>query len=193
MSWEESEPIKRPCPCGVGHYLVIERSDDWNRFEERWEMHCPDCVATNDLYARDYTRKGITATYRGWVPRSVLLELAAATAAVDEAKKCLTAYAVEAVGERWNAHFAGKTKKTVWRELTEHGKHYPSLGTFYVHVRDADLARVLKRYLEPRDLPTVVRILGLSGSELAMRIAEAERMERDLRELDNRAREQGVN
>lgn len=189
MSWEESEPINRPCPCGAGHYAVIERSDDWNRIDERWEMHCPACAPKYGLYARDYTHKGMAATYRGWLPRSVLQEFAAATTAVEEAKKRLTAYAVDTVGERWKTHFAGKTKKAVWRELTEDGKHYPSLGTFYAHVCDSGLARVLERYFDPRDLSTVVRILGPSGSELAARIVEAERMERALHEQDGRARQ----
>lgn len=190
MSWEDHEPIKRPCPCGKGHYAVIERSDDWNRFDERWEMQCPACNAKYGLYARDYTRKGMVATYRGWVTRDVLRELAAAMAAVEEAREQLTSYAVAALGARWTVHFAGKAKKAVWRELTEDGKHYPSLGTFYKHVADSGMARVLERYFDPRELPTVIRILGPSASELSERMAEVARLEREMDAQDSRARQQ---
>lgn len=190
MSWEVHEPIKRPCPCGKGHYAVIERSDDWNRFDERWDMQCPACNAKYVLYALDYTRKGMAATYRGWVPCDVLRELATAIAAVEEARKQLTSYAIAALGARWTAHFAGKAKKAVWRELTEDGKHYPSLGTFYKHVADSGMARVLERYFDLRELPTVIRILGPKASALSERMAEVARLEREMDAQDSRARQQ---
>lgn len=190
MSWEVHEPIKRPCPCGKGHYAVIGRSDDWNRFDEHWDMQCPACNAEYVLYTQDYTRKGMAATYRGWVPSSVLRELAAAMAAVEEARKQLSSYAIAALGARWTAHFAGKTKKAVWHELTENGKRYPSLGTFYRHVADSGMARVLEGYFDPRELPTVIRILGPSTSELSERMAEVARLEREMDAQDIRARQQ---
>lgn len=190
MSWEESEPIKRPCPCGKGHYAVIHRSDDWGRSDERWEMYCSSCEAEYGLYAHDYNRKGMKVTYRGWVLRRVLRELATASTAVEEAGKRLTSYAADEFGERWTAHFAGKTKKATWRELTEDGKHYPSLGTFYKHVAESGMARVLARYFDPRELPSVIRILGPGASELRERLAEVERLERELDARYSRARQQ---
>lgn len=190
MSWEESEPIKQPCPCGQGHYTMIQRSDDWGRFDERWEMHCLVCEAEYGLYGHDYTRKGMVVTYRGWVLRHVLQELATASAAVEEARKRLASYATDEFGERWTAHFAGKTKKAIWRELTEDGKHYPSLGTFYKHVAESGMAHVLKRYFDPRELPNVIRLLGPSTSDLRERMADAERLERELDAQNSRARQQ---
>jgi hypothetical protein len=156
-------------------------------------MQCRACGAKYGLYAHDYNRKGLIETYRGWVPRVTLNELAAARLARDKAEKCLGTDAEAAYGKRWLAHFDGKSKKAVWAELTENGKHYPSLQTFYVHVCNSGLDRVLLRYLDRRELPTVVRVLGPDAADLTARLAQFEQMERDLDELDRRAQQQTVN
>jgi len=96
-------------------------------------------------------------------------------------------------GERWIGYFKGKSKKKViCRELTENGKTYPALGTFYGHVRQLDIARVLESYLETDQLSIVVRILRLKGSVLAARLAEVQRVDRGLRADERHIREQAV-
>lgn len=190
MSWEDHAPTRRPCPCGKGHYTVFQRSDDWGRFEERWEMECGACKEKYGLHSATYNRKGIHETSSGWVPHAVLQEVAAARLRVEEADKRLTADAASQFGEPWRAHFDGKAKKTIWSELTEDGKCYPSLGTFYTHVRDSGLDRVLARYFDRRELSTVIRILGPSASTLGERMAEVERLERELDARSSCARQQ---
>lgn len=192
MSWEDHEPSKRPCPCCNGHYLVIQRSDDWGRSDERWEMHCPACAEKYGLYSATYNRKGMDETFSGWVPRPVLHEVATAEQTAQEAEKRLTDVASTQFGARWRAHFDGKAKKAIWRELTEDGEHYPSLGTFYAHVRDSGMDRVLARYLDRRELATVVRILGPAAAALTARISEVERLEEALDQRRSEARRQAV-
>ena len=190
MSWEDSVPIERPCPCGTGQYAVIGRSDDWNRYEERWEMHCPSCKKNYGLYASNYSRKGMTSTYHCWLPRSLLKELTAASDELEQAKKSLSVYVSTHLRERWNEHFIGKAKKAIWRELTEEGKHYPSLSTFYLHVRESSMEQQLARYFDYRELPTVVRVLQLNASELQSRIEQVRELERMLDEKHIHARRQ---
>jgi len=189
MSWEDGLPIKHPCPCGNGQYTVVERSDDWGRHEERWEMHCPSCLHRYGLYSFDYNRKGMVSTSHRWLPRQMLSELAVTASEVEEARKALSAYAVAQFQEQWNEHFRGKAKKAIWRELTEDGRQYPSLPTFYLHVRESSLEKQLARYLEYPQLPTVARILQVSSSELHSRIEKVQALERALEEKQSNARQ----
>ncbi|MDD4959372.1 MAG: hypothetical protein PHS51_08480 [Gallionella sp.] len=191
MSWEDSSPIARPCPCGMGQYFRIIRSDDWNRYEEQWEMHCPSCKKKYGLYAKNYSRKGMVSPYQCWLPHLVLEELAVATEELKQAEKTLSAYATAHYQEQWNNHFIGKKKKTVWRELTEDGKCYPSLSTFYLHIRESSLEQQLARYFNYRELPTLVRVLKLNASELYSRIEQVHELEHLLEERHSNARQQG--
>ncbi len=120
-------------------------------------------------------------------------ELAATEGKLERVKKRLTADAANRFWKRWRMHFDGKAKKAIWSELTEGGKHYPSLATFYAHVRESGIDRVLARYFDRHELPTVVRILGPGASELAAQIAQIERLEAELDEQRSLARRQAMN
>jgi hypothetical protein len=189
MSWEEGLPTKHPCPCGNGQYTVVQRSDDWGRHEELWKMHCQSCLQRYGLYSFDYSRSGIVVTSHRWLPRQLLNELAVTAAEVEEARKAASAYAVTQFQDQWNKHFRGKAKKAIWRELTEDGKRYPSLPTFYLHVRESSLEKQLARYFEFPELPTVARILQVGSSELQSRIEKVQAMERTLEEWQSHARQ----
>lgn len=188
MSWEEGLPAKHPCPCGNGQYTIIQRSDDWGRHEERWEMHCQSCLQLYGLYSFDYNRKGMIITSHRWLPRQMLSELAIRASEVEEARKAVSAFAVAQFQDHWNEHFRGKAKKAIWRELTEDGKRYPSLPTFYLQVRESSLEKQLARYFEYPELPTVARILQVGSSELHSRIEKVQAMERALEDRQTRAR-----
>jgi hypothetical protein len=153
-------------------------------------MHCPACKANYGLYTQDYSDKGIAARYRGWARRTLLLDLSAATENLEKEKGRLTDHARTEFRERWNKHFSGKTKKAAWRELTDDGKSYPSLPTFYTHIRESSLEQVLERYFECGELPTVVRILRLNGSDLETSLTRVQRLEEELKRKDHHAREE---
>lgn len=190
MSWEEGPSTKHSCPCGNGHYAVVPRSDDWGRYEERWEMLCPSCKETYGLYSLDYNRKGMVSTSHSWVPQQLLRELATGALEVEQAKEMLSAYAISQYEERWSRHFSGKTKKAIWRELTQDGNEYPSLPTFYLQIRDSSLSQQLSRYFNYRQLSTVVRILQLSDTELHVRMGRVQKLERALEEKHSHAQQQ---
>ena len=189
MSWEDGLPIQNPCPCGNGLYTVVQRSDDWGRYEERWEMHCPSCLQRYGLYSFEYNRKGIASTGHRWLPRRMLSELAVAASEVEGARKDLSAYAIAQFQEQWKEHFRGKAKKAIWRELTEDGKQYPSLSTFYLQIRESNLEKQLALYFEYPQLPTVARVLQVSNSELHSRLAGVQALERRLEEKQSNARQ----
>ncbi len=52
MSWHETRSEK-PCFCGKGKLVEINRSDDWNRHEHREHLECPECAAA---YERRFVR-----------------------------------------------------------------------------------------------------------------------------------------
>jgi hypothetical protein len=192
VSWEESTPIDRPCPCAAGYYAVINRSDDWGRFDERWEMHCTSCQSGYGLYVYEYNRSGMSNTHRSWLSRELLRELSSLESKLERAKQGLSQSAAAELRSQWFEHFAGKSKKAVWRELTEDGMQYPSLPTFYTHVRQSSLQRVLTRYFEYDELSTVERVLGLDNTELPVRRNQVAELEAELEAKHAYARQHAV-
>ena len=188
MSWEEMGSEHRPCPCRRGHYSVVRHSDDWGRHDEHWTMDCPQCRERYDLYETSFNRKGLWETFSGWVPKPLLEELAALGRELEAAKQDLAAYLVKHYETRWVAHFKGKTRGAIWAELTRDGQQYPSLGTFYRHVRDSGLTEVLQTYLGYRDVGIVVRVLGLSDPEPDRQVNGIAVLEHNIEQKEKEAR-----
>lgn len=190
MSWEDSEPQYRSCPCGKGRYSVVYRSDDWGRSDERWAMHCEHCSETHGLYSYNINRKGIDETYYGWLPESGLAEILRLNKKISHEERTLATYlkAVHAIG--WHRHFNGKTKKAIWRELTDDGSDYPSLSTFYDHVRRSGLDQILGSYLTYSHIKTLIRILQPKDTKLSAQVKAVKRLKRSLEEKSVRARQE---
>lgn len=192
MSWEDGPPEPHPCPCREGQYTITHRSDDWGRFDERWEMQCPRCRSTYGLYAWHVNHKGATIPCCGWLPRPKLRELAEAKSRTEAAEAALTTYLGSAYGGEWRAHFEGRKKSDIWRELTKNGDEYPSLGTFYSHVRASGLSSVLARYLEHSGASTVIRVLSLEDQKLRSMRAAIAKLKRHAATLEADARQHAV-
>ena len=140
-------------------------------------MHCRLCNTNYGLYTYYGNRKGITETYYGWVPKSLLCELAELRERIEKEKRGLESDMKARYGEKWRQHFTGKKKKAIWSELTQDGRTYPSLSTFYSHVRNSGLARALEEYLAYREVETVIRVLGLNDAELSSMIERIQELE----------------
>jgi hypothetical protein len=65
----------------------------------------------------------------------------------------------------------------VWAALTEDGSRYPSLSTFYSHVRNQSLRSVLDGYFERHSVTTVIRILGLTDAILNEMLSKSEMLD----------------
>lgn len=192
MSWEESKPEPHPCPCGKGHYTVTHRSDDWGRFEDHWAMHCRHCNTNYVLYTYYGNRKGITETYHGWVPKPLLCELAELRERIEKEERRLATYLKAQYGEKWRQHFSGKRKKAIWSELTQDGRTYPSLSTFYSHIRNSGLVRVLEEYLAYREAETVIRVLELNDVGLSSIIERIQELEQATKQKEQHVRQKAV-
>lgn len=192
MSWDSGKPEPHTCPCGKGHYSVTHRSDDWGRFEERWVMHCSHCNTNYALHTYYRNRKGITETCHGWVRKPLLQELAGLNERMEEEKRGLATYLGKHYGEKWLQHFHGKTKKAIWCELTQDGRTYPSLSTFYSHIRNSGLDSVFKGYLDYREAGTVIRILELNDVKLTSIIEMVRELEQMIEQKEQYTRQQAV-
>jgi hypothetical protein len=101
---------------------------------------------------------------------------------VSEKLKCLqqglSDYLKAEYGEKWRQHFAPKKKKEIWEALTQGGKVYPSLATFYSHVQHLGLEKVLNRYLDFEHFDKLKRILKLRDAKSSSIIGEITKVKR---------------
>ena len=70
----DSTETQKSCPCGTGTYTVIDRSDDWRRFETNWRMDCPICSKKYSLYTYAYYNSGIQEQRHKWVETTIYNE-----------------------------------------------------------------------------------------------------------------------
>ncbi len=140
-------------------------------------MRCAVCRDAYGLYVSHHNRKGMHIEQHRWVPREVLAQIAAADKALQDQKDQLDSCLQGTYSSKWIASFEGKTKKAVWRELVADGRDYPSLATFYTHVRQDGLSKTLLRYVRHGEVATLQRILGVADEQLSLastRLSQAE-------------------
>ena len=185
MSWEEMSSTKSKCPCGQGTYTVRSYMDDWNRLEDRWEMDCPECQERFQLYTYYYLDSGMTWDSKIWV----LSEEFERYRLIEEELEIIK---VEVVGlfisrylDRWISYFDDtKTKKDVWRRLTDNGERYPSLSTFYSHIRGSDVLEYLRKEVNFHNLPFMITKLGIVDILIVEKLAQIENLENEVRISD---------
>ncbi len=103
-----------PCNCGKGKVVKIFRMDDWNRTETITDILCDDCrVAAGKRRNEEERRQKEKDTYKA--------------KAIALAKKGYL--------PQWLLKFEGLTKKQVWETMPKSTYGYPSLSTFYTHVK----------------------------------------------------------
>jgi hypothetical protein len=150
MSWEVMQTTTGPCACGAGTETYTLEIDDWNRTRSATEIHCPVCRERREQeLATDRKRE----EHRDWL--------------LQRAQELAT----ERYRAAWLALFAGMTKKAVWQRYTG-GTGYPTLGTFYQHVKHAaGLSQHLEWCLR-NDLERCLKVLGIEDAEIKALLKE---------------------
>lgn len=142
MSWDSYE-TKKTCPCGVGTYTVVDRSNDWGQSDSQWVMDCPSCKMRYALHSFDIYPHGLHAIGHRWVLREDF-ELASNLKAQAES---LMRLALERARERYLKnvcdYFSKMPKKKVWEKINSLIISYKSLGTFYRQTKGILLADYL--------------------------------------------------
>ena len=142
MSWETIKVFTRSCECGKGVVEITQRSNDWLQFEEHHDVQCQICKAKREAIKQ----------------RRIVLHNEINSMA--EARYLL----------RWLGLFDGLNKRQVWAKLfKEHG--YPSLQTFYKHVKHETLDGYLRRTFF-QDIREALALLCTSDSEIELAITE---------------------
>ncbi len=162
------------------------------QYDEQWVMHCQVCQGTHQLYPYTTSHKGIQERNFLWALRADVRELSNIGEAREKLRDEVASYLVDRYGARWANHFAGKSKKTVWAELTDDGRAYPQLSTFYNHVSSYGLAYIFSEYLRYEKIDVVVRVLAVDDDELRARVAEIEDVELKSASIHDRIRATGV-
>lgn len=178
MSWEEMSRRQYKCPCGSGTYTIISLSDDWCRSEERREMDCIICEQKYQLYTYHYYDSGMTCEAYLWVPRKLYEEMKNDEENLNKTKKEILDLAHSRYMSTWRSYFNGaKTKKEAWRRLTNNGKKYPTLSTFYSHTKNDDLAKYISNYFYYDNLTYIIEKLGIKDDEIDKMILKVKEFE----------------
>ena len=192
MSWELSGAREHKCPCGQGTYTVRTFTDDWNKSEEQWDMDCPKCKRRYFLYS--YTGPNIGPQMRShrWVRKQTLSRVLRVEAQVEKAKDGVVNLAASRYESKWLAYFNGaKSKKGAWQKLTDGGRRYPSLATFYSQTAKMDLQGYLLQQFNFDGLSIIVEKVGSGDKELKKQLDEVKESELELEVSKNRMLEEG--
>ncbi len=113
MSYEEMSRQTETCKCGKGTITYIRLMDDWNRTKGHLEINCARCKAENVKIQKRLDREEAERV---------------------KAENRALALAKFRYLEKWINRFSGLKGKRAWEALPD-SWDYPSLGTFYKHVK----------------------------------------------------------
>lgn len=176
MSWESTE-TQKPCPCGNSTYTVIDRSDDWGRFETNWRMDCPICSKKYSLYTYDYYNSGLHAQSHKWVETEIYTKSMELKRKAEAAKKEAVRLAKERYLSVLEEIFRKSSKKAIWQVLNENIKWYKSLGTFYKHTKNQEKREYLGELFNHSDLLSVLKIANAKDKNIESLLTDSSDME----------------
>lgn len=180
MSWEEMRVRKYKCPCGSGTYTVRSFMDDWNRTEESWEMDCPICKKKYQLYTYHYYDSGMMCNAYLWVPKDLYSEMEKIKERLEKSKEEVVNLARSRYMGMWLSYFSdAKTKKEVWRRLTNNGERYPSLSTFYSNIKNNNIRKYIADYFCHDNLAFILEKLRIKDADIYKKTLE-------IKELDDK-------
>jgi hypothetical protein len=93
---------------------------------------------------------------------------------------------------RWVEHFAGKSKKDVWKELKRLDRlHVPSLATFYKRSKDG-VESYLRDFFAAKRLTLILDFLKITDSELTELNQRLRNMDREYETAKKKMIDTGV-
>lgn len=114
MGYEIIRQETDSCRCGKGAVVFRVEVDDWNRMRRSFETRCLHCSLENEIERR---KSQVEQQFR------------------EECLQKARSLAEERYLQTWLDRFRSCSSKVAWMRYTG-GAAYPSLGTFYKHVRD---------------------------------------------------------
>ena len=169
MSWDVIGVAQFSCPCGAGTYSSTTKMDDWNRFDSSMSIECPSCLEQYEVFKRGYYRSGMYETVEFLVKKHAVIEHKQLIGEATDFRTAAVKLRVTRFQSIWRALFAGKNRRQVWELLTDSGKRYPALGTFYKHTKNVDLQSYLDqlfRRSDEKDSLNFLRIMSVEDQEI---------------------------
>ncbi len=153
MSWEKMVPDIKPCSCGKGTITYITEMDDWNRVRNHKEINCPVCreqyrIKDDKDRAKDKKRDGLHFKAKN--------------------------IAVSRYLDQWLAMFSGLNKKAAW-QLYTNGSEYPTLATFYKHVKEEGVLPYMVHHFNA-DFEKTLDKMGVEDSEIIKLLHQKKRI-----------------
>lgn len=165
------------CPCGSGDYsILIERRSGFFD-KDRIKMRCPVCKEKYRIYDAIFDEHFPSGSERFiWVSRELYDEYGSTKARFNKSRKevanLLESKYMDTMG---SCYHNTKTKKEFWRKLTDNGKRYPPLGSFYRHFSRDGLTDVLRHHVQALSsdyerAPIVLKKMGIWNTEIETRL-----------------------
>nr|WP_281720874.1 hypothetical protein [Nitrosomonas nitrosa] len=148
--------------------------DDWNRTRREWKMNCDQCTEDYVLYHFQAYESGIPYEGARWVRAEAYAEFKRLNGEAKTLCEDANRLAEQRYLPRWLSIFSRRSKKAVWEILTDSGKRYPSLGTFYKHVGHEGLDAYLIRQFR-QDTAQALSIIGVTDAEIQRAWDDAKR------------------
>ncbi|MDA1189072.1 MAG: hypothetical protein O2854_05275, partial [Chloroflexi bacterium] len=192
MSWEEISSNELECPCGEGTYTAKSFVDDWNRSERRWEMNCPKCKQVYLLHTYYEYESGKSCGSHVWVRKEHYEAVQKIKTQLVGEKEHVVNLAERRYMQAWLSYFEdAKSKKEIWRRLTEAGRLYPGLATFYSHTKHMNPETYLRREFSYKNLPKILQKLNIIDEPIQLRLRATMGLEEGLDEAENRLIREG--
>lgn len=176
MSWDSTE-TKRPCPCGRGTYTIVDRSDDWSRFESHWKMDCLDCKENYSLHTYGYYHSGLYEEGHRWVEKGTYDEAQKLQKESKRIQNIAVDLSVDRCLPAFMDLFDAKSKKAIWERLSQYIKPFKSLGTFYQHTKGKEKYEYLKELFCFSHLLALMQAAEVEDNEIKELINKAESLE----------------
>lgn len=180
MSYEEMGSAKHPCPCGKGTYTVTHFMDDWNRSKYEEKMNCTDCRKKYVLDSYATYDSGLATTATRWIKASDNKKANQLERNAEKLNKKAEKLAKVRYLNLWLEYFSKiGDKKKIWEKLTFNGSKYPSLGTFYKHIKPNGVKEYLKGYFNldnSEDFDVIMKIMNTKDIEIAKLFKSAEQL-----------------
>ncbi|MEP1032482.1 hypothetical protein [Ekhidna sp.] len=182
MSWEIISEKKKTCPCKSGFYTVTLKLDDWNRMEEFWNMNCSHCEDDYILHHDFVTSSGLNEKRYFWIKKSQWLKFENLKSEAKKFRDLSVEIARREYQELWNQYFFKKKKKFIWKALTNNGSVYPSLSTFYTHIKEWGIEQYLSDFFKNYN-SLALQILNVENKEISSLREKANSLEEEANNL----------
>jgi hypothetical protein len=180
MSWEEMSVHKYKCPCKSSTYTITVLSDDWHRTKEQVVMDCPKCKKEYCQYDYSYPDSGMDCGSFVWVRRKELGAVKQMETKLHKAERDVINLAQKRYLSKWLTCFKdAKSKKEIWRRLTDSGKRYPSITAFYSHIKNKGIELYLSEEFYPENIPTILKKICIVDREISNELQSVKQTEAD--------------